>query len=331
MLRRLALLSAVTLTSFVAPASHSAASAQVAVHKFIGAWTPDKGSGTLLAGHPFSIQAEDSDTTLQEIGPANQENFAKNCDPKVATDITYFVISYTWKPGPAPMGGCYSSVTAPHVEFWGRQSEYGELRQEIVDGEAVLTGEWDIYDDQLVVHKHTFTAHHPAALFRASAKRRVPVKHSGDVYRETELAGVGTARLEFRPTANCKPEQIVDGDGSLSLSITKVGGPAVIDFYDVRFTVLAPTSEAYRQCSDGDAVLARIPIRVTKSDPDEKEPCPVGAEGHVHLVDPGTSAATEGFVMKVPKCGIDLTLKHGPSDPAGDKVQVAIDVNENGY
>lgn len=334
MIRRLSLLSALTLVPLVVPITGSAAAAgDVPVHKFVGAWTPDESSGKLLAGHAFSIQFADSaDAAAQDIGPANQKNFANNCDPKVATDISYFVITYSWKPGPAPMGGCYSSITTPHIEFWGRQSDYGELRQASDHGERVITGEWDIYDDQLVVHKHKFTAHHPVALFRANAKRRAAVKHSDHVYRETEVSGVGTARLEFLATsADCKDRPVEDGDGAFSLSETKVGGPNVVDFYDVKFKVIEPEAERFRECPLNQSLLGNIPIRVTKSDPSEKERCPVDATGTVHLVDHGTATTSEGFAMRVPKCDIDLFLKHAPGASDGDRVNVAIDVNENGY
>ncbi|HWC35965.1 MAG TPA: hypothetical protein VG650_14225 [Mycobacteriales bacterium] len=332
MYRGLGLAVIALVAQLLVPLSSASAVAVVSIADFSGDWTPDGTSDASLTGHSFALFPLDGITSAQSlVGSDFSATFASYCDPSQAgTPITYFELDDTWSPG-GKMGGCNSPETQGHVYAWGSNEDAAYVHQVVLNsGELVLDGDWGLEDSHDSVHYLPLRAHHAVTTFLTKIKDSQIVKKQSHFYREIEITGSGETRLLYRPMNDCSDTAVDDGDGSLGLEVTKVGGSNFVDLYDLTLGIEpGRASGDFRDCGGEVKELEEIPVKVTKTDRHEKDACPVGAEGHLYLED-HTSKRSDVLTLSVPSCQIGLQVKASKARK-GDHVAVAIDLNRNGY
>lgn len=330
MLRRLGIL-AVALSAFVllGPGAGSGAETQPPPDAYLGEWTPDASSNPTLAGHAFYVQSVDESVARGTAADwaYNFDNYCKSTDPGIG-DVSYFVVTYTWNSGNS-LGGCESALTGGHLYAWTTE-EVIYFHAGTVKGEPVAPGGWEYTNSQGHGVTEDFTAHHPAAQFLAHVQwKQVSKKKTGKYvgYLAT-FAAAGDVPVVSKPASDCGDVHLAGGFGSATLKLVKIGGPSLVELDSVTVKLDGdPAGGDYQSCKAQGDILRGLNFTVTKSDPHEKDACPVGTEGDFALVD---NSGSDEVVFHLPGCKISLTLLQRLTTK-GSHVAVAIDLNEKGY
>lgn len=326
MLRRTALLgvSALAAALFGAASSGGAVGSAFSPSDFLGEWTPNASAPAEVKAQPFTISSS-TESAGRAASGANSINFDVYCKSGNAGvgSAAYFTLAYTWAGG-GTMGGCQSGKTGGHAYFWGPASvAYFQLTT--ANGEDVLASHWGPESGGNVDYLK-FTAVHPVARFLTHVKYAVVGKKGGRAVELVTASGAGVLEVAQKPS-NCIAADVLDGAGTLTVDVVKVGGPSLVELD--RVTVKVDPEGAYRSC-DTQETLNAVSVTVTRSDPAEKDSCPVGSAGTLYLMDRSAKYGGDHFGISVPKCKLAESLA-AKKAPKHSHVAVAVTFDEKGY
>jgi hypothetical protein len=321
MLRWSALLGVVLLVLLASGAS----AAGVAPDDYLGEWSADTSSAGPAAAQTFVVTTSDESTARSASG-TNSINFDDYCNSSYpgVPPVTYFLVTTT---GSGTFGGCVSGKTGGHIYTWNTgQVWYAHTATR--QGEPVLNG---TLVTSLDTH-YAFRAHHPDVKFVAHVRFTQILKKGTQVAELTTITGAGELHIVQVPEscASADSPSVVSGAGALAVTSVKIGGPSVVelDSLTVRPDTDQVDSSSTFNC-DHQELLRHVGVSVTKSDPAEKDACPVGASGFLWLVD-GGSGGLDSVKLDIPKCHVDLVL-HQSKAKKGSHVAIAEAIDENGY
>ena len=294
---------------------------------YLGEWTADTSSQGPAAAQVFTI-SESDETTTRSDSVANSNNFDDYCRSTFpgVPPVTYFTVTTT---DSGVFGGCVSAKTGGHIYTWNTgQVWYSHYTT--VKGEPVLKG--DLVTGVGPSH-YSFTAHHPAVDFLTHVKfTQVLGKASRHLAELTTVTGVGEFRLD-RASHACLAIGLVSGHGALKVKSVKIDPPNTVELDNLTVKPIAAQSDATSdyECVDGQTIR-HAAVAVAKSDPHEKDACPVGATGRLWLIDGDATHTEDKFKLDIPKCDVDLVFaKSKVKKGSKNTVAVAMALNEKGY
>ncbi len=301
-----------------------AAASSVAPDSYLGEWTADASSQAPVASQVFTVASSDEATarTASGTNSINFDVYCKSTAPNVQP-VTYFTVAST---SLGTFGGCVSAKTQGHIFTWNTgQVWYGHTAtlkgEPLVKGALVTSGNVE----------HKFTAHHPAVKFLLHVKYTQLGNRSSHVAELTTMTGGGEFHILSVP-ADCSTSltpAVVSGDGTIAVRSVKIDPPSTVELDSLSVKPVADQTDehAWFSCDHHEA-LTHVAVTVTKSDPAEKDACPVGAPGLLWLVDAG---GNDGVKLDIPKCKVDLALKQSGTAKKHHHVAVAETIDEKGY
>jgi len=308
-------------------AGPGAASSSIAPADYFGEWTADMSSQGPAAAQVFRIAESDEITARSDSG-TNSTNFDGYCNSTFfgVPPVTYFIVTTT---GSAVFGGCISGKTGGHIYTWNT-GQVWYAHYTTVQGEPVLKG--DLVTGAGATH-YSFTAHHPAVDFLTHIKfTQVLGKASRHLAELTTVTGGGEFRL-VQTSESCLAADLVSGYGALKVKSVRIDAPNTVELDNLTVKPAAAQNDATSdyECVDGQTIR-HAAVRVSKSDPHEKDACPVGATGRLWLIDGDTTHTKDKFKLDVPKCNVDLVFaKSKVKKGSKNTVAVAMNLNEKGY
>jgi|SRR5579871_687644 len=309
---------------FLVLLASGASAATVSPDDYLGEWTADTTSQPPAASQVFTVAYSD-ETAARTTTGSNSINFDVYCKSTNSgvQPVTYFTVATTTS---GTFGGCVSAKTQGHIYTWN-SGQVWYAHTATVKGETVIKG--DINTSGNV--DHAFTAHHPSVTFLVHVKFSKILKKGTHIAELTTITGAGQLRLEHAPNPCDSADRatVLTGEGALALKIVKVGGPNVVELDSLTVKPIADQTGGATYDCDHRQLIKSLDVSVTKSDPAEKDACPVGATGSLTLHD-GGGKKNDVVVVDIPKCHIDDLLSSTRAKK-GSHVAVAETLDEKGY
>lgn len=312
--------------ALLAAGSSGGASSAVSIRDFVGDWTPDAQSASLVAGHTMSIEKASKAEADSKVGAfwkgSPNLTYLTYCGSG-ATVSSYLVLSYDWNGG-GTMGGCISNKTTPHIVYFGTKSDSGSSHTKTVNGKDVLSGDWGYASNQ-GYQDFKFTANRPTVKFSVVEQgyKALP-KGNGAKFELSKAIGHGEVTLDHVPAS--VPDFVFNADvedatGKIRFHKWKVFAHGVVDEDDLTLSAENRGNGGY-QLSEGYSRLL-VDVKVTKADKDETDHCRVGSKGTLTLRDSHVNRLADFFKLDIPRCHVDEIYLNGEK---GAKVAVKLDV-----
>lgn len=324
---RLSALLGTTFAVVLLAAGAGVASSSATPSVYVGQWTADPSSQGPAASQVSRIESSSEDTARTDAG-TNSPNFDAYCassNPAVPP-VSYFTVANS----AGTFGGCVSAKTGGHVYTWNT-GQVWYAHTDTVKGEPVLKGDFVPSGDT----HYAFTAHHPAVTFLTHVRFTHILKAGSHVAELTTMKGAGEVHIVQVPQpcgsgTLAYDASVLTGSGAVVVTIAKIGGPRVVELSSLTVEPLADQSgsKAAFNCDDRQR-LDRVEVKVTKSDPAEKDACPVGAPGLLSLLD-APSARHDAVRLEVPQCHVDSLLLAAKATKHSH-VAVAETLDQGGY
>lgn len=303
--------------------SGGGASSAVSIKDFVGDWTPDGQSASLVAGHTMSIEKASKAVADGEVGAfwkgSPNTTYLTYCGSG-ATVSSYLALSYDWNGG-GTMGGCISDKTTPHIVYFGTKYDSGSAHTKSVNGEQVLSGDWGYASNQ-GYQDFKFTANRPTVKFSVVEQgyKALP-KGKGAKFELSKAIGQGEVTLNRVP-ASAHYADVEDATGKIRFHKWKVFAHGVVDEDDLTLSAENRGNGAYL-LSEGSSRLL-VDVKVTKADKGETDHCRVGSKGTLTLRDSHVNRLADFFKLDIPRCHVDDEIYL--NGEKGAKVAVKLDV-----